>query len=300
MLTEATKENLRRKSAYVDSLQTYRGTPLPSWVDLSLTELCNRSAGSARPCVFCPRIDPNFYPNQRLYMRLDLAHKIAYELKGLKYQGVVVLCGFGEPLLHPRLADLVRYFAPIRVEIVTNGDRLTPESIALLTDAGVKYFVVSLYDGPHQVDLLTKKFQDSQVSVGYLLRDRWHTAADGFGLKLTNRAGSVSVGDQPEIDQSKPCHYLTYQMTVDWNGDVLLCPQDWNKKIRYGNLATQSLISVWNDPQLHKRRMELLHGRQNKNPCSSCNTDGTLHGYNHAAAWRAAHDDGHNRAWPEP
>lgn len=40
MLNEATKANLRRKSAYVDVVQWHEGKPLPSWIDLNLTELC--------------------------------------------------------------------------------------------------------------------------------------------------------------------------------------------------------------------------------------------------------------------
>jgi MoaA/NifB/PqqE/SkfB family radical SAM enzyme len=284
MLNEATRANLRRKSAYVDQVQMYDGNPLPSWIDLNLTELCNRSAGSAKPCVFCPRIDASFYPNQKLHMSLGLAEKIAADLRSFNYRGAVVLCGFGEPMLHPQLAELVSRFAGIRVEIVTNGDFLTPLKIATLTAAGVNFFVVSMYDGPHQIEQLTAKFAEAGCA-NYLLRDRWHTEADQFGLKLTNRAGTVEVGPQEPVDQSRPCHYLAYQLTVDWNGDVLLCVQDWHKKVKFGSLATQPILDVWTSPALHKRRLQLIDGRRCAAPCNGCNTDGTLHGFNHVPAW---------------
>jgi len=285
MLNEATKANLRRKSAYVDSVQMRDGKPLPSWIDLSLTELCNRSAGSAKACGFCPRIDPAFYPNQKLHMSLALAGKIAGELLMLDYRGVVVLCGFGEPMLHPQLVELVSLFEGIRVEIVTNGDFLTVDKIKALKAAGLAYFVVSMYDGPEQIEKFTGRFADAGVS-DYILRDRWHTEADDFGLKLTNRGGTVTVGNQDPVDVSRPCHYLTYQMTVDWNGDVLLCPQDWNKRLRFGNAAAQSLMEIWTAPAMHKRRLALIDGRRCESPCNGCNTDGTLHGFNHAPRWR--------------
>jgi radical SAM protein with 4Fe4S-binding SPASM domain len=284
MLNSATQANIRRKSVYVDRVQLVDGKPFVSWLDLNLTERCNRSAGSPKACVFCPRIDPDLYPNQNLNMSLGLAKKIGVELRALDYQGVVVLCGFGEPMLHPHLVDIVGHFAGLRVEMVTNGDFLTPEKIEKLSVAGVSFFVVSLYDGPHQVADMHSRFAIAGRT-NYLLRDRWHTEVDDFGLKLTNRGGTVTAGNQPAGDVKRPCYYLAYQMTVDWQGDVLLCPQDWHKRVRFGNLNAQSLLEVWNGRAMRKRRAQLLAGRRREAPCHSCNADGTLHGYNHAEVW---------------
>ncbi len=294
MLNEATKRNLRRKSAYVDRVQMHDGKPLPSWIDLSLTELCNRSAGSARPCVFCPRIDPAFYPNPKLHMAVDLVDRIADQLRAVNYQGVVVLCGYGEPMLHPELPRIVAGLHGLRVELVTNGDRLTAQKIAELKAAGLAYFVVSMYDGEHQRARFEAMFAEAGTA-DYLLRDRWHTAADDFGLKLTNRGGVVTVGDQDEIQTGRPCHYLTYQMQIDWNGDVLLCPQDWHKKVKFGNVAAQSFLEVWHSTAMQKRRLALIDGKRSDAPCASCNTDGTLHGFAHADEWLASMGSGRAR-----
>ena len=76
-------------------------------------------------------------------------------------------------------------------------------------------------------------------------------------------------------------------MTIDWNGDVLLCVQDWNKRIKLGNLNFQTLLEVWYSSELAKWRRRLIQGRRSKLPCSRCNTDGTLHGYNHVASWQS-------------
>lgn len=289
-LNEATKKNLQRKSAYVDSVQMHNGVPLFSWVDLSLTEMCNRSAGHPHACAFCPRIDPTFYPNQNLHMSLGLVEKIARELGDLVYEGVVVLCGYGEPMLHPKIINVVeilRTFSGCRIEMVTNGDFLGPEKITALLAAGLDYFVVSMYDGPHQVERLTTNFRGSGVGPDkYLLRDRWHTEADQFGLKLTNRGGTVEVGPQEAVDTSHPCYYLTYQMQVDWNGDVVLCPQDWFKHLRFGNLNVDNMFDVWTSKRMNKRRQQLIRGSRIEHPCSKCNTDGTLHGFNHVEHWK--------------
>jgi radical SAM protein with 4Fe4S-binding SPASM domain len=263
----------------------HNGVPMPSWIDFSLTELCNRSAGHKRACVFCPRINPALYPNQKLHMPLSLVRKTAYELKDLDYTGAVVLCGFGEPLLHPDIVEVVAAFRSLHVEIVTNGDFLTVDKIRQLSDAGCSYFVVSLYDGPQQIDVLKARFAGAGCN-DYILRDRWHAEEDDFGLKLTNRGGTVTAGEQQAADDTHPCYYLSYAMSVDWNGDVLLCPQDWTKKTRFGNLNGQTLMQVWASAAMQKRRTKLAQGRRTDSPCEGCNADGCVHGANHVAAWR--------------
>jgi len=280
-LNKSTLQNLRRKSSFVDDVQMRDNVPLFSWLDINLTELCNRK------CVFCPRADPAFYPNQKLHMSNSLAEKIAGELRDLNYKGTIVLSGFGEPMLHPTLAELVSVFRDdIRVEMVTNGDFLSTDRISQLLDAGVDFFVVSMYDGPHQKDSFNTMFAEAGCGEQqYLLRDRWYSEDEGFGLKLTNRAGTVTIGIQDEVDVTHPCYYPAYSMTIDWNGDVLLCVQDWHKKVKAGNLYAQSLMEVWTSPQMKKRRTELACGRRISAPCNLCNAEGTLHGRNHVLAW---------------
>lgn len=289
MLTAATAKNIERKKVFVDSVKLIDNVPLFSWVELSVTELCNRSAGSPHSCTFCPRRDANLYPNQSLHMSLALAEKIAAELRILRFTGVVLLCGYGEPLLHPKLPELVAKFGTdIRTEIVTNGDMLTPDYIKKLRGAGLAYFVVSMYDDPEQRDWFSKMFDLAGCNTdNYILRDRWYNADQDFGLVLTNRAGTIQVGHQPKRDQRRPCFYPSYQLMIDWNGDVLLCPQDWSKKLKFGNINSQAMWNVWRSTQLHKRRMKLLNERGGVSPCGSCNANGCVHGQEHADAWSA-------------
>ncbi len=48
-------------------------------VEMNITELCNRV------CSFCPRIDPEVYPNRNLSMDLDISHKVAIDLAAFGY-----------------------------------------------------------------------------------------------------------------------------------------------------------------------------------------------------------------------
>jgi radical SAM protein with 4Fe4S-binding SPASM domain len=279
-INESTKKNLLRKSAFIDEVQIIDRIPLFSWIDINITELCNRK------CVFCPRVDESFYPNQNLNMSMGLIEKIDSELKELNYAGSIVFSGFGEPLLHPEYLKIIHILSSYHLELVTNGDRLNLDTIDNLHNAGIAYFVVSMYDGPHQREKFESMFKQAGLDEdAFILRDRWHNDTDEFGLKLTNRAGVVQVGKQPEVDVNSACYYLAYSMMVDWNGDILLCVQDWNKRVKAGNIYMDNLWNLWRSPILSKFRNRLINKNRKMSPCNQCNADGKLHGFRHKEHW---------------
>lgn len=286
-ITEKTKLNIVRKSDFIDEVFFDQdGYPKPSWIDVSVTDLCNRR------CVFCPRVDPTFYPNQNLHFSLNLARKLASDLQKNNYKGGVVFCGYGEPLLHPRIYDLVNIFKEVHLEIVTNGDKLSTDVVKCLYKAGANFICVSMYDGPEQVDKFDKMFSEAKIDKEkYILRDRWHTQEDSFGLKLTNRSGVMEFGPDKVNFNNKPCFYTAYSMAIDWNGDVLLCVQDWNKKVKFGNIGNQAILDIWRSIMMHKTRKKLMCGDRSSSPCNQCNADGTVHGFNHVNSWSRVDND---------
>lgn len=278
---ESLVKNILRKSEYIDDVKFVAGRPMFSYLEINPTELCNRK------CVFCPREDENKYPNQNLHITPDLCKKIALELSQIKFDGGIAFAGYGEPLLTKNFLEIVSCFLQdrYRVELISNGDNLTVNQIKQLSEAGITNFVISLYDGPHQVKLFTDMFKAAGLDEShYVLRDRWHGAEDEYGLKLTNRAGLVSLKRFQRIEQS-PCYYPSYSLMIDWNGDVFLCPQDWQKRVKFGNIHSQQLVDVWFSAALHKRRIKLIQGFRDNSPCRECDAGGCVHGFNHANAW---------------
>jgi radical SAM protein with 4Fe4S-binding SPASM domain len=61
--------------------------------------------------------------------------------------------------------------------------------------------------------------------------------------------------------------------------------QDWNKRLRFGNICTDSMVNIWKNKALHKRRMQLIRGERTSAPCDGCNSQGTCHGGDHARVW---------------
>jgi radical SAM protein with 4Fe4S-binding SPASM domain len=144
-----------------------------------------------------------------------------------------------------------------------------------------------MYDGPEQIKKFKTMIKKSGVPDDFvILRDRWYSETDNFGVKLTNRAGTISAGNQIANDVHTVCYYPAYQLLIDWNGDIFLCPQDWQRRQAMGNMMQEEIFEIWTSKIMKKYRQDLLNGERTNDPCKSCNANGTLLGINHAKAWR--------------
>lgn len=278
------KINIKRRTIIVDDkLVFYKKIPMPSWIELSIIDVCNRS------CSFCPKSNHDIAPDTFQRMKMPLINKLTKDLKKIGFKGSVTLCGYGEPLLHKEIYKISKKLAEASfVEIVTNGDVLKKEMIKKLYDSNVNKLLISLYDGPDQVEKFKKMTKDSGVPSNFvILRDRWHDEKKDFGLKLTNRAGTIDVGIQDKIDNFTYCYYPSYSVMIDWDGNFYLCPQDWHRKISMGNLMQSSFFEIWTDSMITKYRKNLILGKRCDNPCNKCNAEGTVLGEKHAKAWKS-------------
>ena len=277
------KINIKRRTVIVDDKLIYhKGVPIPSWIELSIIDVCNRS------CSFCPKADPKIAPNTYQKMTMSLVEKLTNDLKKINYQGSVTLCGYGEPMLHKGVFEMSKKLAEASfVEIVTNGDTLKPDTINKLYNSNVNKLLISLYDGPDQVTKFNKMAKEAKVPEDFvILRDRWHGADKDYGLKLTNRTGTINIGNQDSIGTFTYCNYPSYSVLIDWNGDVFLCPQDWQRKMTTGNIEKEDFFKIWTGSTISKFRKNLLEGKRCDNPCTECNAEGTVLGKNHASAWK--------------
>jgi radical SAM protein with 4Fe4S-binding SPASM domain len=261
--------------------------PLVALFEISVTGLCNRK------CPFCPRANPEVYPNVNEYIAPRLHTKMMSELGELQYKGLIVYSGYSEPLLHKELDRLVgeaRRLCPAsRLEIYTNGDFLNADLLRRLFEAGVNSVHVSLYDGPHQIEHFSKMRVEARVTDRqFVLRERY-LLDQGAGMHLSNRAGMIDF-EQMNVRPlkqplSRQCYLPFYMMMIDHTGEVFLCSHDWVKKYVVGDLNRQTIVEVWNGPRLREVRKSLAVGDRRFGPCAKCDVDGTKIGGSQFDKW---------------
>ena len=266
-------------------------------VEINTTELCNRT------CVFCPRHDPRVFPNRNLHLTIKGAETIAEELADNGYQGKISFSGFGENLLNPNFAEIVKVFhielPQATLECNTNGDKLDVEMLKKLFRSGLDQLYINLYDGPEQMEHFDTMLEEARIREDqYKFRMHWGDF-EKHGLILNNRSGVIDwIGvedDTIENLKGKPCHYPFYKMFVDRNGDVLFCSNDWGREHVVGNLLSMSLHDVWFSKPMTKIRKKLMKGNREQSPCNKCSVDGSLFGKPSFDIVRKYYENSNNR-----
>jgi radical SAM protein with 4Fe4S-binding SPASM domain len=240
-------------------------------------------------------VDPKIYPNVAEFLSLDLYCKLLRDLSDIDYSGGLSYSGFSEPFYHKQLVEFVQWSKDIlphcRLEIVTNGDFVKPQKLQTLFDAGLNTLLISMYDGPEQIPHFQAIIREAGVDAGrVILRKRYLPPEEQYGINLTNRAGMVTIeGSHVAALQDplrRPCYYTHYRMMVDHNGDVLLCPHDWGKKLVAGNIQNESIVEIWTGKVLTHVRRRLGVGDRRLAPCNVCDVEGTRQGGEHFKAWQ--------------
>lgn len=240
-------------------------------VEINPTELCNRR------CGFCPRSDSNVYKNKANHITLETIKNICIGLNELEYTNRVGFVGFGEPLLHPQIIDcikIVRDQIPDMkwLEINTNGDKLNRKLIESLSAAGCSHITVSMYD--HDI---SSKIDDMSCDADIQIVYRHHySAKNNYNLNIVNRTDMLKNTNTCHTKNS--CYIPFYKLMIDWNGDVLLCNNDWSRKNIFGNVNDQSVHDIWFGSEMNAFRGKLLVTREHCSPCKNCSVNGRKRG----------------------
>jgi radical SAM protein with 4Fe4S-binding SPASM domain len=247
-------------------------------VELNVTELCNRK------CVFCPRHDPAVYPNKKLHMDHKIIDRLIEQLKENSYRGSIHISGFGEPLLNPHILDYIVHIkqelSECFVELTTNGDFLTHDKIDKIRNY-VDRIVVDCYDSEQQMLERIDSYKNIQFEK-YYIRRLWMESKKSIDVTMqewnfNNRAGAVKNIDFTCKQQQ--CYIPFYRITIDWNGNIVLCCNDWHRQqTGLGNIMQTSFYDLWFSRQLQEVRKNLTAGKRVNEACKNCSVDGTLYG----------------------
>ena len=287
-MTTIVDQNLERKKGIIDkTLAFYCNVPLPSVIEINESGTCNRK------CAFCPKSDPN-YPDVNNFIEPRLLHKLGSELASVNYKGIILFSGFCEPLLDKaiftKIALLSQLVPEAKIEMVTNGDVLNKTRLLRLFKSGLSTLLISVYDGPEEAEFFRQLCVDSGLKTDqYVIRNRFYSSKDDFGLKLSNRSGMLKNAEfkipPTKSPLKEPCYYPHYTFFMDYNGDVLMCPHDWGKANIVGNLYKIDFWSLWSGNKFNAIRRQLQNGNRCIKPCNVCDVKGMLMGKAHVKAW---------------
>ena len=175
--------------------------------------------------------------------------------------------------------------------MVTNGDVLNLKRLLKLFEKGLNKLLISVYDSKEDAenfDILCKKANLTKEQ--YIIRHRYLPPEEDFGITLSNRAGMMKNAEytieNPIEPLNNPCYIPSYTFFLDYQGDVLMCPHDWGKKMILGNLKNETLKDIWLSKQATFARKQLIRGNRNFEPCKSCDVTGTLIGKKHSKSWK--------------
>ncbi|SVD55763.1 uncharacterized protein METZ01_LOCUS408617, partial [marine metagenome] len=254
---------------------------------------------------FCPWSDPEWrsshVPNVAgnddvLHLPVEVYEGVMKDLNKVGFKGGIIYSAFSEPFLYKHLEEVIKISKEqcpeSRIEVVTNGDFLTIDKLNTFFEAGLTRMDVSVYDGPDKV----KPFEDLRIEAGlnkeqFHIRERWYAPDEHFGIgALSNRAGANIM---PEINVNeihtalkRKCFYPFYQLIVDFDGAVLLCNHDWDKRLTMGNVKETSILDIWNSKKYKEVRGNLANANRNHSPCNRCDANGMMMGGEFVSKWK--------------
>lgn len=74
----------------------------------------------------------------------------------------------------------------------------------------------------------------------------------------------------PPTSVRYPCRELWTRGGVQWNGDFVVCCMDFNGNSKAGNLSKETLMKVWNSPNMLKLRKEHIENKYVNPLCKDC------------------------------
>lgn len=273
------------------------GAPAFATVEISINGACTRR------CRFCPRVSETNFPNNLKSLDWQCYQKMIYSLASHKFSGRISFSGFCEPLLTKDIDNYIRFarsaLKDIQIEIVSNADCLPNDQekftsyVQNLYNAGLSCLRISVYDGEERYKQLDRQFiRAGASSTSYILRKRYLSADLNYGMTISNRAGSVDLSKlgleyiPPALPLRQPCYYPFYKVFIDFNGNVLLCSNDWASELIVGNIHDQDIYEVWFGDKFIEARKRLASGCRTEVPCTKCDVEGILNGDQFFKAWQ--------------
>ncbi|MDR1168706.1 MAG: SPASM domain-containing protein [Heliobacteriaceae bacterium] len=240
------------------------GTNLPgafSKIEVGISKACNLR------CSYCPNSLIKGQSKEQL-MPIQLFEKILNDLKDIDYDDIIMFHRYNEPLLAPVEAYIRKaksMLKNIETELFTNGTLLNTERLKSLKAAGIDTIVVTQHTPKGFMDKLTEIPDKLLDGVFVRYNDE---------VVLMNRAGALT-NIPNEISANAPCAVVSRSMSVETDGTVSLCCDDFDSQINWGSVTKKSISEIWTNEKFVKTREMLMQGIRKFPLCQKCSRSST-------------------------
>lgn len=235
-------------------------------VEIEINSHCNLA------CSYCPNSEHERI--EKGEMSLEDYESIMLQLVDMNFKGRMSHEFYGEATLHSQFKEIVsvtkKHLPHIKLQLYSNGTKLTKEKLLDLMERGVDQFVITKHEGIKKL-LIESYFEELTLEQRERILFREHTE-----IYKTNRGGllkDVGGEKQPLL----PCQIPSFLVTITVKGNVLPCFEDFFQNHEMGNVFTTPLKEIWERPEYKKLRQDLRHGLRHKyKSCENCNRVQTI------------------------
>lgn len=220
-------------------------------------------------CKFCPHA---FNKKTLGIMSWECYKQIINQLSDINYNGRIALMLSNEPLLEERMEEMIVYARQksprFFLDMTTNGTLLTVDKLDKFFKLGLDNININDYRSDR--DKYPEKWSKY---IEPIYSAYWNNPKVSFQKRKTDETLPNYAGNIPQKFNPKEfgfCNYPFRKLAIAFNGDILLCCDDFMYNTFYGNVQKDKLIDCWNNPELNKIRLSLLNNNR-IGPCERCN-----------------------------
>lgn len=265
----------------------------PMHLDLEASSRCNLR------CTFCDK-NPLLTRDQQGDMDFELYKKIIDEGAANRLWGVK-LNHRGEPLLNKNIIQMVDYAKTrgvLDIFFNTNGMLLTRSMSERLIDAGLSRISISVEGTDPQAyesKRLGARFETILKNLEALLDLRQKRGTDhpkvriqtvllpgldineykNFWSAYGDEVAGIDFNDtsvrESELHYDWGCPQLWQRMTIEWDGTVFPCNNDYLRLLPAGQARDRTIYKCWHDPRVEEvRNLHRLGQSQKIAACDGC------------------------------
>ena len=260
-------------------------------------------------CPHCPcTIMPSIRDTEDMYIRPEYFKKLVDE--SAPHGAAIRMSGYGEPLLHPQLFELIEYGKAkgINLSLITNGSLFDQVKIERIINLEIDSIEISCDSHKEEIyknirvgldfnkvkenikslvktrDKLGKKTSIMVSIINQPSRNPDIKGAEAYWSKIVDKVmirtyvtwGILPKNDygQPymDINDRQPCPYPFERLLIDPAGYFRLCPYDDQKLIpAFGHLSKNTVREVWLGPRFNSIRQGHLKRKFSEvELCNNC------------------------------